>query len=222
MTRIQAIALASQVFAAVSAFLLARRRPDHAPAAVALAALALANALGAPVAADLTPFSVEPWQGWSRVLVYLDGAFNLATYAAIVGLAVAVAVPPERQRRAAGAVAAVWALASVVLAALYPSPLVRGVGLQRIYLATDLLGLLVSTVALVSWARTGIAAKRSPGSVHVVALGLVALDAAILLAPMSPWHGSIFGASFDATWLIITLCFVTLTVVQVILWRSTF
>jgi hypothetical protein len=108
-----------------------------------------------------------------------------------------------------------------VLAALYPSPMVRGAGLQRIYLAVDLLGLLVSTIALVVWARASIAAKRSPGSVHVVAIGLVVLDAAVLLAPLSPWRGSIFGASFDATLLIMALCFAVLTIVQVALWRST-
>jgi hypothetical protein len=50
----------------------------------------------------------------------------------IAGLAVAVAVAPEQRRRAAAAVAGVWLLASVVLAALYPSPLVRGANLQRI------------------------------------------------------------------------------------------
>src|SRR5262249_13600694 len=50
-------------------------------------------------------------------------------------------------------VAGAWLLASVVLAALYPSPLVRGERLQRIYLAADLIGLFVAIVALARWAR---------------------------------------------------------------------
>jgi hypothetical protein len=215
------LALGAQVLAAFTAILLARRRAEHRPAAVALAALAIGNILDTFVLLGLTPYPVEPWEGSARLLVYLDGALNLANYAVIAGLAVAVAATPEQRRRAAAVVAGVWLLASVVLAALYPSPLVRGANLQRVYLASDLIGLFVSIVALVGWARRGIAAKRSPGSVHVVALGLVILDAAILIAPLSPWRGSVFGASFDATQLIITVSFAALAAVQVILWRST-
>src|SRR5215468_4304646 len=93
--------------------------------------------------------AVAPWRGPMRVLVYLDGAFNLVTSATVAGLAVAVASTPEQRRRAVAVVAAVWLLASVVLAALYPSPLVRGEGLQRIYIGADLIGLSVASVALV-------------------------------------------------------------------------
>lgn len=218
MTSLQMAGKAAEVCAAVSALALARRRPAHVPAAVALVVLAALDLLGGPISAALPP-TVEPWQGWSRVLVYLDGASNLATIATVAGLAVAVAVSPERRRRAVAIVGAVWLLASVVLSALYPSPLVRGAGLQRIYLAADLIGLFVSTVALITWARAGIAAKRSPDSAPLVAIGLVLLDAAILVTPLSPWRGSVFGASFEGVQVEILIVFAALTAAQVIAWR---
>ena len=220
MTAFLAIALAMQVLAALSAILLARRRAAHVPAAVALTVLAAANLLDTPIAATISTYPVEPWEGARRVLVYVDGALNFANYAVIAGLAVAVAVSPERRRRAVALVLGAWALASLVLAALYPSPFVRGPSLQRIYLAVDLIGLFVSTVALLTWGRRGIAAKRSPDSAAMVALALVLLDVAILVTPFSPWRGSIFGASFDGAQFFITLSFATLAAAQVMAWRS--
>jgi len=219
MTALEVAGDVSEVLAAVSAVALARRRPAHTRAAVALVVLALIAVVGAQVAAALTPPSVEPWQGWARVLVYLDGALNLATSATIAGLAVSLAVAPERRRFAVGAVVAVWALASIVLAALYPSPLVRGESLQRVYVAADLIGVFVSTVALVSWARAGIAAKRSPDSASAVAIGLVLLDLAILLTPFSPWRGSIIGGRFDVIQVEVLGFFAVISAAQVILWR---
>jgi hypothetical protein len=220
-TSLQAAAYAAEVCAAVSGALLARRKRSHRPAAVALALLAALNLLDAPILAALTPFSAEPWQGWSRVLVYLDGAINLGTSATIAGLAVAIAIPPEgaRRLRAVAIVGAVWLAASVVLGALYPSPLVRGDGLQRVYFAADLIGLFVSTVALVTRARTSIAAKLSPTGADAIALGLVFLDASILLAPFSPWRAVLFGIDYSGPQIIITLFFATFAVAQVIAWR---
>jgi hypothetical protein len=215
MTSLQILALAAQVLAAAAAFLLTWRLHAHGPAAVALAMLATVNVVAAPIGAALPP-SVEPWQGWSRVLVYLDGALNVATCATIAGLAIAVAVSPGHRRRAVLFVVGVWAVASVVLAALYPSPLVRGEGLQRAYLAADLIGLFVSTVALITWAR---AVKRSHRSAAMVALALVLLDFAILLTPVSPWRASVIGASFDGVQFFIMVSFASLAAAQVIAWR---
>jgi hypothetical protein len=220
MTPLQAAGYLAQAFAAVSAILLARRRAEHVPAAVALAVLAVANILDAPIAAALTPYPVEPWQGAGRVLVYLDGALNLADYAAVAGLAVAVAVSPEGRRHAVGIVAVTWLLASFALAAAYPSPMVRGDGLQRVYFAADLIGLFVSTVACVTWARAGIRAERSPSGAQGVALALITLDAAILLAPFSPWRAALFSAFYGGVQLIIMLFFAVLTAAQVIAWLS--
>jgi threonine/homoserine efflux transporter RhtA len=93
------------------------------------------------------------------------------------------------------------------------------VGLQRVYLAADLAGLFVATIATVSWARALIRAKRSPRSVHAVALALPIFDAAILVAPFSPWRGFLFDAPYTGIQVIVTLFFAVITIVQVILWR---
>ena len=50
------------------------------------------------------------------------------------------------------------AAASVLLARLYPSPIVRGAGLQQIYVAADLIALAVASLALIFEARADIAA----------------------------------------------------------------
>jgi hypothetical protein len=182
--------------------------------------LAAVNLLHAPVASVLRPLP-PPVAGPARVLIYLDGAISLADYAIVAGLAVVVAVYPERRRLAVALVAAVWLLASIALAALYPSPLVRGLGLQRIYFAADLLGLFVSTVALITWVRRAGAAKQSPSLVHFVAVGMVAFDALILLAPYSPWRGALFDAPYTAPqWVILTF-FAVVMAVQVIAWKRT-
>jgi hypothetical protein len=117
-----------------------------------------------------------------------------------------------------GTVAAVWLLASVVLAALYPSPLVRGAGQQQVYLAADLIGLFVATAALVSESIRGIAAKRSAGSASMVAIGLVLLDFAILGTPYSPWRASVFVSRYEGVQIEIIIVFTALSVAQGILW----
>ena len=126
MTPLQLAAYSAQVLAAVSGIALARVRPAHRPAAVALVVLAVSHLAHAPIAAALTPYPVEPWSGAMRWLVYVDGWIGFADYAVIAGLAVALAVSPERRRVAMAGVLCVWLVASIVLAALYPSPLVRG------------------------------------------------------------------------------------------------
>jgi hypothetical protein len=215
-----AIGLAAQVVAAVSAILLARRQAKHVPAAVALALLAGVNVLHAPVRATLTPDRIEPWEGTKRLIVYLDGAISLADYAIVAGLAVVVAVYPERRRLAVALVATVWLAASVVLAALYPSPLVRGFGLQRIYFAADLIGLFVSTGALITWIQRARAAKQSPSLVHFVAVGMVTSDALILLAPYSPWRGALFDAPYTAPQVVILVFFAVVIALQVNAWKN--
>ena len=217
MTPLQAAGYLAQALAAVSAVTLMRRRPEHRPVAVALGVFAVVNILDAPIADALTPYPVEPWQGAMRLLVYLDGAINLANYAVIAGLAVALAVSTSR-RAAVSAVVGVWLVASVVLAALYPSPMVRGAGLQRVYFAADLIGLFVATVALIVRGRAGIAAKLSPNGAYAAALSLAALDAAILLAPFSPWRADLFSTPYGGVQVAITILFVVITTAQVTTW----
>lgn len=215
-----AAAKGAQIAAAASSIALARRRVEHVPAAVALVVLtALALARG-PLNAALPPMAA-PRQGVDLVLIYLDGAAEMASYATIAGLALAVAFGAQHRRRAVAGAVAAWALASIALGALYPSPLVRGAGLQRVYFAADLIGLFVSAAALVGWAQRNMAAKRSPDSASLVALALVALDGSILLAPFSPWRGALFGSDFGGIQVIVTLFFVTFAVAQVVAWRFT-
>jgi hypothetical protein len=218
-TPLQALALAAQVLAAVSAVLLARRRAGHVPAAVALVLLAAGNLLDVPILAALTPYPVEPWEGASRALVYVDGALSLSYYAIVAGLPVALAASPERRRFAVAIVAGVWLLASVVLAALYPSPIVRGASLQRVYFAADLIGLFVATIAILTRGRANIAAKRSPDAAFALALSMATFDAGILLVPFSPWRLDLFGSSYFGPQLVVMVFFAVVTAVQVIAWK---
>jgi hypothetical protein len=220
MTAMQATGYAAQVLAALAAVILARRHAPHRPAAVALVLLAAVNVLRAPILAALTPYSVEPRQGWSRVLVYLDGALSLANYAILVGLPVALAVAPGRRRHTSVIVVEVWLLASVVLAALYPSRIVRGAGLQQVYVAADLIALAVASLALVFEARADIAAQRSPSTSSMVATALVILDGAILVAPFSPWRGDVFLVPYFGPQLVIAILFLFIAASEAIVWRS--
>jgi hypothetical protein len=214
------IAKGTQIAAAISSLALARRRAEHVPAAIALVVIALVALARGPLNEALPP-TVEPKQGAQLVLIWVDGAAELGTYATIAGLACAVAVSQKHRRRALALAVALWAFASIALGAMYPSPLVRGASLQRVYFAADLIGLFVSAVALVSWAQRNMAAKRSPDTAAVIALGLVALDASILLAPFSPWRGELYGSDFSGIQLIIAVFFATFAIVQVIAWRTT-
>jgi len=214
---LEVIAKTTQIAAAISSIALAKRRAEHVPAAAALVVLAAIPLVRRPLydALDAT----SPGGLGYRVLVYADGAAELAGYATVAGLAVAVAVSVERRKRVVAGAAALWALASIALAAMYPSPLVTGTGLQRVYFAADLIGLFVSAAAIVAWTQRKLAAKRSPDSSSIVAVCLVALDGAILLAPFSPWRGILFGSDFTGIQVIVAMFFAAFTVAQVIAWR---
>jgi hypothetical protein len=213
-TGLQAAAYVAEALSAVAAVALARRRPEHVPAAAALVLLCLFNLARIPLTVNaMLPPRAEPWEGAMRVLVYLDGAIVLGEAAIVPGLSLALAA--EKPRRLLAAIVAIWLLASVALAALYPSPLVRGEGLRRVYLAVDLIGLFVAVVAL-AWARR----RRLPGSSDMVAIGFIILDLALLLAPYSPWRGGFFSGHYDMPQVVILIFFAALAVLQVILWKS--
>lgn len=154
------LALAAQALAAVFAILIALRRNSYLPAAVALALIAGISVLERLIAPTLDGAPV-PYQGLPRVFFHLESASRFAGDAVVAGLAVVVAVAPERRRRVVIILGGVWLLASVVVAALYPSPIVRGLALARIYFASAMLGICVGTIAMVTWAAKSIAAKRS-------------------------------------------------------------
>jgi hypothetical protein len=209
-----ALAKATEIAAALSSIALAKRRTEHVPAAVALVLLTLITLARGPLSHALSVASPP-----ESILVFVDGAAELGTYATVAGLAVAVAVGAEHRRRTAAVAFAVWALASIALAAMYPSPLVTGRGLHRVYFAADLVGLFVSAAALAYWTARKLAAKRSPDSASIISFGLVTLDGAILLAPFSPWRGNLFGSSFDGICVIIIVFFAAFFAVQVNAWK---
>jgi hypothetical protein len=213
-TSLQSAALVAEVASAVVAVALARRRPTHRPAAVALVVLLAANLLRAWVLSSLPwPPPSEPLEDSARVLIYFDRALMLAAASVVPGLAVGASV--EHPRRAVGYVVAAWALASIACAVLYPSSLVRGAGIARVYLAADLLGLFVATAVLIQ----RVLRRRPPTSSHAVVLALVASDFAILLVPYSPWRDGLFGR-YDGVQLMVLVLFVVLTCYQGVLWLS--
>ena len=75
-----AIAKATQIMAAISSIALARRRVQHVPAAVALVVLTAISLARGSLRLALAPLP-RPIEGAARVLVYADGAAELATYA---------------------------------------------------------------------------------------------------------------------------------------------
>jgi hypothetical protein len=201
------VAKGTQIAAAVSSIALARRRGEHLPAAIALVVLAAIGIARGPVGSAIT----SP----GEILYYVDGAAELGTYATMAGLAMAVAVTKDMRRRAFALAFLAWAVGSIVLGILSPI----GQQLHRFYFGADLVGLCVSAAALVRWGQRLTAAKLSPDSASVVALGLVALDGAILLAPFSPWRADVYASDFAGIQVIIAMFFATFTIVQVVVWR---
>ncbi len=202
-----AVAKITQIAAAVSSIALARRRAEHVPAAVALVVLAAIGLARGPLR--------DAYTSGEEILYYVDSAAELGTYATVAGLALAVAVTRDTRRRAFALTVVAWAIGSIALGIASPI----GSQLQRFYFGADLVGLFVSAAALVRWGQRLSAAKLSPDSASVVALGLFALDGAILLAPFSPWRANVYASDFSGIQLIIAMFFATFTVVQVIAWR---
>src|SRR5262249_6607385 len=159
-------AKAAVVAAAMTAIPLARKRAEHTPAAVAQVCFAVADLSWFPLNGILSPVSVEPWHGPALIAVYVDGAAVLSQFANLPALALAAGEPPGKRLRAAAPVIGAWVVASVVLGTLYPSPLVRGDGLRRVYLAADLICLFVTVVALATFYRRG----QTPTTSHAVAM----------------------------------------------------
>lgn len=209
---LQGAAIGAQFAAALTAVLLTMRRSSHRPAAVALSLLVASVVVEIPILEALRTLP-RPVEGAARLFVYLDGALLLGGAAIVPGLAASVCA--ERPRRAVAGVVVAWALASLMLTVLYPSPLVRGAGLQRVYLAADLTGLAVSAVAFAMWRRN----PRTPNSAHGVALFLILLDLATLINPLGPWRAGLFGVSFDPVQVTILAGFVMTTLFQGVLWR---
>lgn len=212
-----ASAIVAECAAASVAVLLARRRAEHLPAAWSLALLAAVGILRRLLAPHVSStLDAPPAEGAARLAVYIDGAAVLAAVAALPALA--LSSTSRHPRRAVAGVALSWALASALLAAAYPSPMVRGAALARVYLAADLAALLVTVASLLS-----LPIRRAPAtSAARVALYLAAADVAILLVPLSPWRAGVFafGARWDLVQVMIAATMAFLSLYQVKQWRS--
>jgi hypothetical protein len=209
---LEGIAKTAQIAAAISSIGLARKRAEHVPAALALIVLAAVPILRGPLRTVIE----GPGGSELHTLIYVDRAAELATSAVVAGLAMAVAVTTKHIRRAYALAVLAWAVETIAIGIMSPAGRHE---LQRFYFAVDLFGLFVSAAALVRWGQRLTAAKLSPDTASVVALGLVGLDGAILLAPFSPWRGLVFGSDFSGIQLIIAVFFGGFTVVQMIVWR---
>lgn len=210
---LRAAAIVAEGLAAITAVALARRRSDHWPAAVALLVVFAVAVITVPMNAALSSPPIGPYEGWRRVLVYLDGALHLGSFATVTALALAVTM--NNARRAVITVAVAWLLESIALAALYPSPVVRGENLFRIYIATDLFALLVSIGSIGTWAFS----RPTPRPAFGVALVLVITDLGILLNPYSPWHNVRLAGHYEVVQLMIAGMFLVTAFVQGVLWR---
>lgn len=146
--------------AALIGLVLAWRRAEYRPVAwflTAMVALDVARlVLARSVDFEGTP---RPYSGAVRLAFHADEVGFLAWPAGLAALALVVFAA----RRPWPALAA-YALTCATIIGLYPSELVRGDGLRRIYLATFMVGLAVYVVTLVRWG-----AKRvKPEAEHAV------------------------------------------------------
>jgi hypothetical protein len=206
-------ALALSFGAALSAILLAKRRPDHRPLRI-LGAVWLADVLGWLLAPALA--SGGPFAGWLRLLQHVDSARFLVWPLAlqvIVGLALAVpGTSREVARVLRTALPAFYVLMVAICVACYPT--LRGEALGRFYACVQANAVIWSIVV----------AARSPlifrllSPARVVASLLVALQLLSMLA--GPWWRGLFGAAYRAEQVILCVLYAAIILVQAWAWRT--
>jgi FtsH-binding integral membrane protein len=161
-------------FAAVLAVVLAYRRAEHRPVAVFLVSMVVLDVARLYLRSAFHLDVPGPYVGAQRVAFHGDEAGFLAWPAGLAALALAV----FDGRRRPWPPALAWAVVWVALVALYPSDLVRGDGLRRVYLAAFLTGLAVVVVTLVRWTSK----KARPHSEHAVMFLLGAAECVRLMS----------------------------------------
>lgn len=163
------------LLATASALPLAWRRPGYRPVAALLALATLSGltmpALAHVVAAARDAISASggnasaPLSGVARAAGHAHQALFMAATAAVAALAAQVF-----QGRRAWLVGIGWAAAVFVLVVGYHS--FRGLAAQRVYLAVELLSILVSIGSVVEWTWR----RRSPHLEHVATLLIVGVE----------------------------------------------
>lgn len=176
--------------AALLAWIVAQRRPDHRPVAAALS-LALAANLGraALIAWVLPPPDQGPFHGALRLAIAADRALYLAWPALVAALALTTLA-----RRRAWPVAIAHGAIVLALALTYPAT--RFDTLRRFYLAAELAAALVGVASAASWYR-----RARPANVTTLAAAfLVAGHLATVIA--GPYRFGLFGEAWIlATWI---------------------
>ncbi len=191
--------------AAILAVLLARRRADHRPVAVALCIQSGASLVRLLLHRAL--LGPAPFTGWPRVAFHLSQSLTSAGNAAFAWCCLAVlcsrrstAERPARAGWIAGWVSTfsrrdvvhVWIGFSVVCIARYPE--LRGAALVPVYLAAELAALLVWALASVHAAR----ADGLRGLVGTPARVVVTLLGAISLGALAgPWTAGLYDAAYS-------------------------
>jgi hypothetical protein len=168
------------VLAAILAVMVARRRAEHRPVALFLGVMVAVD-LARLARRYLYPLEAlpRPHVGLARLAFHADEAGFIAWPFGLAALALVIF-----GARRPWTVLVAYLATVAGLIALYPSPYVRGEGLQRVYLAAYLGSFLAYGAALARWT----ARRVMPSSEHAVLFILGALDLARLLA----FRGSIF------------------------------
>lgn len=158
---------------------LARFRPDYLPVAVFLAGTAIVDlvlvalTVGAP-----TEIPASPLTGMARVVGQLREALWLIWPFAFVAMFLAIFAG-----RRPWAVGAAYVVTIAVLVIEYPT--LRGEVLRRVYFGIELAALIIAAGALIQWAWR----REFPLLPHLVAIGLLSTEVAVLLGP---WAHDIF------------------------------
>lgn len=197
--------------AAISAVLLARRRPDHLPFAIFLFVVAVATAIRDRLAALyplLRPLGSPPLEGAARVALHMDQALFL-TWAG--GIATTSIVLFAERRRLAILPGIAWIGLVAYLATHYPA--VRGEDLRRVYLAAELGALCVAAACIILWTW-----RRLPPTPARVGLLAVAIVDGVTLVAGAWRHG--FWDHWHLQQIALTLLYATLTIFQVLTWRQ--
>jgi len=149
------------ILAALLGIALGFRRAEFRPVAWFLGSMAALDVARAALRAAFDLGAPGPYVGVQRLAFHVDGVGVLAWPTALVALALVVF-----SGRRPWLALAPWIAVSATLAALYPSELVRGDGLRRVYLGAHMVALAAYVVTLAGWG-----AKRvKPDMEHAVVL----------------------------------------------------
>ena len=170
--------------AAVLAWALSRRNPQHRIVAWCFTAYVVANAArGLLLAYVLPPPDGPPLEGPLLIALYADRALYLVWRACLAAMAVLVLL-----RRRIWPVGVVYAASVVALALAYP--VTRGEVLRKVYLAADLAALFVGIASLAVWVR-----RREPSDLTARIVGVI-LISHLAAAIVGPYRLGLFGAEW--------------------------